>query len=341
MRRSIRLKFIPTLFSILALGLLVVTGCSSNSPTWLTPASTNAAMVTNLFNLIFGVSVVVFVIVEVLLVYSVLRFRRKSNDEMPTQIHGNSRLEIAWTLAPAIVLVIVFAFTLQTLNAIEETPANALKVKVTGYQWWWAAEYPELGVTTASELHVPVNQAVSFTLESKDVIHSFWVPELGGKRDVVPGKVNTTWFRPTKVGTFYGQCAEFCGVAHANMRFAIIVETQEDFNKWVGDQKKDPAAPVSDLAKQGEQEFLKGICIACHTVNGTVAKGVAGPNLTHLSSRKTFAGGTIVLNKDNLKAWLKDPQALKPGNLMEAGKTIPRLTNAQINALAEYLSGLK
>lgn len=336
MRQSITLVFI-----ILALSALNV-GCSPNSPTWLNPASPNATMATNLFNFIFTVAVIVFVVVETLLLYSVLRFRRKNENEMPAQIHGNTKMEIAWTLAPALVLVVVFGFTLQTLTALDEVPPGALQVKVTARQWWWQVEYVEQGVITANEIHLPINQAVNFSLEGVDVIHSFWVPELGGKTDVVPGKINKNTFRPTKLGTFHGQCAEFCGVAHANMRFTVVVESAEDFNKWVADQKKDIAIPASDLAKQGEQEFLKGVCIACHTLNGSaVAKGVTGPNLTHLASRKTFAAGIIELNKDNLKAWLKDPQAVKPGNLMQAGKTIPILTDAQISALVEFLSGLK
>ena len=337
MRQSIKLNLI-----LAAFGAVLLSGCSPTSPTWLNPASPNAAMASSLFNVVFIVSVIVFIIVETLLLYSVIRFRHKSTDGMPTQIHGNTKMEIAWTVAPALVLIVVFAFTLQTLNTLEDTPANALKVKVSAHQWWWQIEYPDQGVITANEIHVPVNQPVSFSLEGNDVIHSFWVPELGGKRDVVPGKVNSTWFRPTKLGTFHGQCAEFCGTAHANMRFTVIVESPEDFNKWVVDQKKDPATATSDLAKQGEQEFLKGVCIACHTLNGSpTAKGITGPNLTHIASRKTFAGGIIDLNKDNLKAWLKDPQAVKPGNLMVGGKTIPNLTDAQISALVEFLSGLK
>ncbi len=335
MHRSNDFKFI--LPAMGALAVLLLAGCSPDSPTWLNPASPNAAKATDLFNLIFLISVATFVLVEGLLLYSVIRFRRKSTDEMPTQIHGNTRLEIAWTVAPALVLLVVFGFTWQTLNELETMPTGGVKVKVVGSQWWWHVEYPDLGVVTANEIHVPVNQPVTFSLEGKDVIHSFWVPELGGKRDLVPGKVNTTWFRPTKIGTFRGACAEFCGSAHANMRFTVVVQSQDDFNKWVAAQKQDAAAPVSDLAKQGEQEFVKGVCVACHTIGGTAAKGTVGPNLTHFAARKTFGGGIIENNTENLKAWLKNPQALKPGNIM----VIPKLTDTQVNALVEYLNGLK
>lgn len=328
-----------SLISSLVLGLLALmnASCSTQSPSPLSPASTNATAISNLFYLIFGIAVAVFVIVESLLLYSVIRFQRKSDDEMPKQVHGNPKLEIAWTLAPAIVLAVVFGVTFQTINSLAEMPKDSLKIKVTGHQWWWQVEYPDLGIVTANEIHLPMGQAASFTVESKDVIHSFWVPELGGKIDMIPGKRNQTWFRPLSPGTFHGQCAEFCGMAHANMRFTVIVERSDQFNAWVGKQQAAAEPPVTDLAKRGQQEFLQGACASCHTVNGTSAKGNVGPDLTHIASRQTFAAGTMEMNTDNLRAWLHDPQAIKPGSLMPNLK----LSADQISVLIAYLEALK
>lgn len=309
-------------------------GCAG-SPSTLLPASSNATSISELFYLIFWIAVVVFVTVEALLLYSVLRFRRKSNDEMPKQIHGDTRLEIAWTLAPAIVLVVVFFFTYQTLTALAEVPRDALPVHITGHQWWWEVEYPTLGVLTANEIHLPVMQSASFSLESKDVIHSFWVPELGGKTDVIPGHANVAWFRPTQTGSFHGQCAEFCGTEHADMRFEVVVQTQDQFNEWVAQQKQKPAP--SDSLTQGMTAFTQLGCVGCHTIDGTIAQGKVGPNLTHIASRQTIGAGVMEMNAVNLRAWITNPQEVKPGNDM------PKLamTADQVNALMNLLQSLK
>jgi cytochrome c oxidase subunit II len=318
------------------LGPLALVGCAG-SPSALSPASQNAAMVTNLFFLLFTVAVVVFIIVESLLFFSVIHFRRKNSDEMPTQIHGNTRLEIIWTAIPAVILAVVFILTWQTLSALAAVPANSLNIKVTGHQWWWQVEYPDLGVVTANEIHLPVGQAAVFSLESKDVIHSFWVPELSGKTDLIPGKTNRLWFRPDKVGTYRGQCAEFCGTSHANMRFSVVVESADQFNTWVAQQKTPSLAPTTDLAKQGLQQFTTTGCQACHTIDGTTALGQAGPNLTHVASRATIAAGMLTYSGQNMHLWIADPQAIKPGAIMPK---LP-LTKEQLDALVAYIETLK
>lgn len=333
LRKTPALKVAVVAVAALVLGMA---GCAP-SPSPLAPASENAAMVSNLFFILFAVAVVVFVIVEFMLFYSLIRFRRKSGDGMPEQIHGNTRFEIAWTVAPALVLAVVFVLTWQTLNALATTPANALNVRVIGHQWWWEIQYPDSGVVTANEIHLPVNQAAYFSLESIDVIHSFWVPELSGKTDLIPGHINHTWFRPDKVGQYHGQCAEFCGTGHANMRFEVIVQTQADFDAWVAAQKAPPATPNTDLAQKGEQTFMAGACIGCHTINGTTAKGQVGPNLTHVASRQTIAGGILNFTSPDLHTWLRDPPAVKPGSLMPN----LNLTPDQIDALVAYLQSLK
>lgn len=322
-------------FFLLGLVAAFFAGCSSESPSSLYPASGNAASISNLFYFIFWIAVAVFVIVEALLLYSVIRFRRKSEDEMPQQIHGNTKLEIAWTLAPAIVLAIVFVLTWQTLNDLANVPKNSLPVRVIAHQWWWEIEYPSLGVFTANEIHLPAMQSASFTVESKDVIHSFWVPELGGKIDVVPGKKNVTWLDPKQTGTFHGQCAEFCGAEHALMRFNVVVESQEQFNSWAAAQKE-KAAP-SDTLTQGMAAFTQLGCMACHTIEGTTAQGKVGPNLTHLASRTSIAAGSLDMNSVNLRAWITNPQAIKPGVSMP---TLP-MTPDQVTALMAMLQSLK
>jgi len=318
------------------LGIMALAGCAP-APSALAPASDHAALIANLFFILFAIAVVVFVVVEALLFYAVMRFRRKKADEIPEQVHGNPKFEIAWTAVPAIVLAIIFVLTWQTLNALAAVPADAVKIQVTGHQWWWQVEYPDLGVVTANEIHLPLNQAAAFTLQAADVIHSFWVPELGGKMDLIPGHSNRMWIRPTQIGAYHGQCAEFCGTSHANMRLAVVVETTEQFNAWVAQQKSPAAAPTTDLAKRGAEEITKAGCQACHTINGTTAQGKVGPNLTHVASRKQIAAGLLDFDADNVRLWISDPPAIKPG------ATMPKLplTPDQLDALAAYLTTLK
>jgi cytochrome c oxidase subunit 2 len=323
----------------LATGLLAhltLAGCAG-APAVLSPASPNAAMVSDLFLFLFAIAAVVFLVVEVLLFYSVIRFRRKKTDGMPTQIYGNPKLEIAWTVIPAIVLAVVFVLTWQTLNSLAAIPPNSLNIKVTGYQWWWQVEYPDLGAITANEIHVPAGQDVLFTLESKDVIHSFWVPELGGKMDMIPGRTNRLWLRPTKVGIYQSQCAEFCGTAHALMRLTVFVEPVDQFNAWVAQQKRPAQPPTIDLAKRGADEITQVGCQGCHAISGTKAQGKIGPDLTHLASRKMIAAGLLTFNDENLHTWISDPSAVKPGTKM------PKLalTQEQIDAISAYLMTLK
>ena len=326
------------------LSTLVLAGCAG-SPTWFQPASGNAALITNLGTAIFAIAIGVFVVVETLLVISVVRFSRKREGE-PAQIEGNTRFEIAWTAAPAIVLAIVFVLSVQTLTQIAYSPStsaggtnpsgNALHVRVIGHQWWWEFQYPDLNITTAGELHVPVNTVVNFDLESVDVIHSFWIPQLAGKTDVIPGHVNHTWFQANTVGDFHGQCAEFCGMEHALMRMEAYVQTPADFQAWVAQQQA-PVAALTGNAAKGEQLFLNGACVACHTLNGTTAQGKVGPNLTHFASRRLFAGASFDIAPISLSNWLANPPSVKPGTQM------PNLglSKSDIDSLVAFLMSLK
>ncbi|MBI4339079.1 MAG: cytochrome c oxidase subunit II [Chloroflexi bacterium] len=318
----------------------------------------------NLFLFIFWMAAFVFVVVEGALVFAVFRFRRRPGQmALPKQTHGNTPLEVTWTILPALVLVVIAVPTITTIFAQAEPPAgDRLEVRVVAHQWWWEFQYPQLGVTTANELHVPINRPATLLLNSDDVIHSFWVPKLTGKTDVIPTRNNTMWFEAEEEGTYYGQCAELCGLAHAQMKFQVIAQSQADFDLWVAGQKAPPAVATA-LAFN-----LKG-CSVCHTVSGPDAEGLQearmdafrawvaaggqgpgrfpGPNLTHFASRDTFAAGLLVRSDENLRRWLRDPEAVKPGNRMKElatayhGTSSQALTEQDIDDLVAYLQGLK
>jgi cytochrome c oxidase subunit 2 len=282
--------------------------------------------------------VVIFVLVEAALIVTVVRFRSRPGAPDPKPVHGNTVLEVAWTVAPAIILAFVAVPTVLTIFKTQaKAPAGALEVKVVGHQWWWEFQYPEFGITTGSELHVPVGRTVSLSLETGDVIHSFWIPAMGGKRDVVPARVNHMWFTPDSVGVFPGQCAEFCGASHANMRMKLFVQTPAEFAAWTAGQQAPPAEPDStSLAGKGKQVYLEVGCVACHTIQG-VSPGVIGPNLTHLASRTSFAGAIFPNDADHLAKWIQNPQAAKAGATM----LNLNLNPDQIAALVAYLQTLK
>jgi cytochrome c oxidase subunit 2 len=213
-------------------------------------------------------------------------------------------------------------------------PASAQHVTVVGHQWWWEARYPDYGFVTANEIHIPAKSApVMLKLESSDVIHSFWAPQLSGKTDLIPGLANTMWIDARQPGIYLGNCAEYCGTQHANMLIRVFAEPTEDFNRWVARQK--PGAAVGD--SPGRQKFESLACVSCHSVRGTAAHGVMGPDLTHLMSRTTIAAGMIVNNVNNLRQWILDPQAMKPGCLMPSMK----LTDEEAGEILSYLQTLK
>jgi len=327
----------------------LLSGCEGASSTML-PVTTSGVVISNLMWIVFGVAAVVFVVVETLLVISILKFRHKQKDplqkaDLPEQVEGNQFFETLWTMAPAIVLAIIFALTVVALQTVINPPqdgstaitnANMLNIRVTGHQWWWQFDYPNLKITTADEFHIPVNTVVMVSVQSADVIHSFWVPQFGGKIDVIPGHLNYTWFKATKTGVYNGQCSEYCGEEHAEMKFLVMVDTPEDYQTWVKSQQALPQDVLGDAAT-GKQIVLTGVCSGCHTIRGTSAVGKIGPDLTHLASRKIFSGGVLENTPDNLKKWLTDPSAVKPGTIM------PKLSLSpdDITSLIAYLETLK
>ncbi|HEU4867907.1 MAG TPA: cytochrome c oxidase subunit II [Actinomycetota bacterium] len=327
----------------LASTLLLSACISADSPmNYLHPEGPRAIQADRLWDVTFAIAAVVFVLVEGGLIFILFKYRegRKGGNVDPKQLHGHTKLELLWTAIPAVILTGIAFMTVPVIFDQARTPEDALEVEVIGHQWWWEYKYDN-GVVTANELHIPVDQPVRLTLKSGDVIHSYWIPKLAGKQDVVPGRVNHMVIEATEPGTYLGQCAEYCGLSHANMRARAIAHEQADFDAWVQEQLADSANEGS--AAEGKELFLTGkfagdqACVSCHAVKGTEAAGIIGPNLTHLASRDRFAGEMFELNEENLKLWLKDPPERKPGSLMpDLG-----LTDDQIDDLTAYLLSLE
>ena len=319
--------------------LLTLAACAENAPQdFLEPEGPVARRIDDLQNPVFLVAGVVFLLVEGLIVFAVIRFRDRPGRAEPQQVHGNTRLEVGWTLLPALILFVIAVPTIKTIFDLSNTDAQALKVTVTGHQFWWEYRYEESGVVSANELVMPTGRPVELTLESVDVIHSYWVPKLAGKTDVIPGRTNRMSFEAEKPGRYQGQCTEFCGLSHANMRNIAVAMTPADFDRWVADQKRPAATPSNgSLAADGLQVFNGRGCAGCHRVEG-VSEGNIGPNLTHFATRETFAGSMFRNNPDDLRTWLRDPQGVKPGNLMK----IPGapLSSDEIGKLIAYLETL-
>jgi cytochrome c oxidase subunit 2 len=317
--------------------VLLVTGCSGDMES-LNPVTDKGEDINRLFDLSFILSFIVMGLVFALLVYSLLRFRGPGE---PSEREGNTRLEIFWTSVPALLLVVLFIFTLRTMIDVDAGPeddSDVLNVNVVGNQWWWSFEYPDLGITTANELHLPVGRPIELSLTGKDVIHSFWVPEIGWKFDTIPGKTNTMRFTINEAGTFDGACTEFCGVQHAWMRISVVAEDADTFATWSESRAAPASEPSSQLARDGKATFLSLSCATCHTIQGVNDSNEVGPDLTHLGSRSTLGAGVIENNEANLRAWILDPHAIKPGVLMPAFTT---LSDDEIDSLVEYLKGLK
>jgi cytochrome c oxidase subunit 2 len=302
------------------------------------PVSPVSTTIRDLFMLVFGVIGIIFVVTEGALVWSMIRFRSKGDETTePPQIYGSNPIELAWTVIPILIVFVLFLVTTRTIYSLDlqEPPEGALRVKVTGHQWWWEFEYEDLDITTAGELHVPKGVPVFVELRSFDVIHSFWVPRLSGKIDAIPNRENHLWFQADEVGTWYGQCAEFCGTQHAKMLIRVISEDKEDFEAWVTNQQLDAVEVPSALS--GKETFLSLACVNCHNVDGVMLQGGFAPNLTHLMSRETIASGAAENTPENLRKWLRNPNSIKDGCLMPN----MMLSEEQIELLVGYLTTLK
>ena len=307
------------------------------------PASTPAKLVAHLSAFVLGVTGIIFVVVFTLLTYSIIKFRGRAGDagREPAQVYGSTQIELAWTIIPILIVVVLFLATARVIHAVQDAPQppGAIEVTAIGHQYWWEFRYPKLGVVTANELHIPVSDPANstptfLTLLSADTDHSFWIPELAGKTDLIPNHPNKMWVDPQRTGIFLGQCAQYCGVQHAKMLLRVSVDTPEDFAAWVRGQQR-PAVQDESVAA-GKRVFESTACINCHAVGSTPANGRFGPDLTHLMSRATIASGAAPNTPENLRLWIQDPNKIKPGSLMPA----MQLSDADLDAVVSYMESL-
>ena len=357
MNGSDRLRRLASYAFFGALAIAAVACNEAHPNTTLVPHSDFGREIDFLWDRLLLLGTIVFVLVEGALIFIVIKYRRRENQQTPPQTHGSTKLEITWTLIPAVILVFIAVPTVRTIFITQAQAApGSLNIDVTGHQWWWEFRYPEYGVTTANEIYLPVGRTVNFRLRSADVIHSFWTPQLGGKRDVIPNRTNYLWYTPdssTASSVWNGFCAEYCGASHANMRFRVFTVTPQQFASWIAGEKMParfgavgPAAPAGYIfprqqipdyavphapipsgleftpgltgnAQRGLQVFSGAACIGCHSVAGNpAAMGTLGPNLTHIGSRSTIAAGRFPNAAAYLALWIKNARAMKPEVLM-------------------------
>ena len=364
------------IFGLLAALFLLTAACSQGFQSTWDPIGPVAEKQLQLFNVLLWTMVAVFVLVEGALIYIVIRYRRRPGQPRPPQIHGHTALEVTWTIIPTALILGLGIWSVFTLFELDQPPTDQgdiLEVTVVGHQWYFEFEYPDADgngkrITTANELKIPVDRPVNFTLESDDVLHSFWVPKLGGKVDVVPTRQNTLWLMADSdlieqplPATYYGQCAELCGIAHAQMRFRVTVMTEEDYQDWVRDYS--PPTALTPVSQQGQTLFAIH-CSLCHSIDGPELESVAqarldqfltgaenaavpGPNLTDLRTRQTLGAGITDLTVENLRSWIKNPEEIKPGNYMYSNALLyddggdANLTDTEIDAIIEYLLNLR
>jgi cytochrome c oxidase subunit 2 len=329
---------------LLTVGRHVPAVGGGNVPSIFSPASGHAKSLQDLSFFVFALTGTIFTVVFGLLANALVRYRRSSKDSLrePPQVYGSSRIELAWTVVPVLIVVVLFLTTARVIHAVQDAPrpANALDVTVVGHQFWWEFRYPSLGIVTANEMHVPVSDPAHprptyLKLLSADTDHSFWVPELGGKTDLIPNRVNQTWIDPHRAGLFLGQCAQYCGTQHGKMLLRVVVDSPEDFDAWARAQRQ--PAVRDEQAAAGRRVFETTACINCHAIGDTVATGRYGPDLTHLMSRSTIASGAADNTGENLRRWLENPDSIKPGSLMPAMK----LADGDLEALVAYMQTLR
>lgn len=334
LRRPLRIALVG--FAAVSMALLL--GGCGGSPSTLDAAGPKGADIATLWWVLFVISVIVCVVVFALLMYAV--FRRRS-ERTPNEDRGTDRATlviVGGAIIPAVILVGVFGFVLYTMNVTASpSRASVLTIQVIGHRWWFEIRYPASHVTTANELHVPVGRPVTLQLTSADVIHSFWVPQIQQKTDMIPGRINSTWFQVSKAGVYRGECAEFCGIEHGLMDFEVVGDPPARFQQWLAHQAQPAPRPVTALALQGEQVFLGSACVYCHALMGTNASGRIGPDLTHLASRLTIGAGVLPNSIGNLAGWIANSQRIKPGNAMPP----MALDSGDLQALLTYLETLK
>lgn len=329
--------------------LAFATGCRGSHHA-LNPAGQSATQISNLWWFFFLVTATVYLLVLIFLVAALLRFGsppgwRGDKQLVVPQDKRERRISIGIGVAVGATILLLFVLLIADVYAGTSLhslgSAEPLSIKLTGHQWWWDVQYnfpvPSNIVTTANEIHIPVGKPVQFQLQSYDVIHSFWVPNLTGKKDLIPGHPTALWLQADRTGTFFGQCAEFCGYQHAHMRLVVVAESSEEFDQWLQQQRQSPPPPATDRQKRGQEIFLSGPCVMCHKVQGTIAGARLGPDLTHFASRQILAAGRLKNNRGNLGGWILDPQHLKPGVHMPQNQ----FESEDFHALLDYLETLK
>jgi cytochrome c oxidase subunit 2 len=311
------------------------------------PAATPAHSIFGLSMLVLSVTLAIFLFVAGLLLYVLIRYRQRPSDSErePAQVYGSDQIELSWTVIPILIVVMLFLTTTRVILDTQAAPkpSGALDVTVIGHQFWWEYRYPKLGVVTANELHVPVSNSAKPTptylaLSSADTDHSFWVPRLAGKTDLIPNRLNTMWIDPEEPGLYLGQCAQYCGTQHAKMLLRVYAQSPEDFAAWIKQQQRPAEQDLSanPAAAEGRTVFMHSACINCHTIAGTVATGRYGPDLTHVASRDTIASGPVKNTAENLRQWIADPNSMKPGVLMPS----MHLNDHDLDAITAYLTTL-
>jgi cytochrome c oxidase subunit II len=318
-----------------------------STPSTFAPASSPAHEIYTLSQFILIITGAIFLVVGGLLAFVIVKFRARKSDvgHEPAQIYGSTQVELAWTVIPVLIVIVLFLTTARIIFDIQDAPKpqTALDVTVVGHQFWWEFRYPKLGIVTANELHLPIStpsapKRAYLQLLSADVDHSFWVPQLGGKTDLIPNHPNAMWIDPQKTGLYLGQCAQFCGIEHAKMLLRVYVDTPNQFDAWVKVQQQPGAQPDAQNAvvAAGRHVFNTEACVNCHTIAGTAAKGTFGPDLTHLMSRTTIAAGVAANTSDNLRAWIRDPNTFKRGALMPS----MQLSDQETDEVVAYLTTL-
>lgn len=340
--RDISVKL--SLLKALAVLFFLAPSCLAQSPTFssptniFAPASTPAKSIFGVSMFVLVITGVIFVVVGSLLAYAVVKFRKRADDDSrePAQVYGSNQVEMAWTVIPVLIVVVLFMATARVIANVQNgVPPNHIEVTVVGHQFWWEYRYPGLKVVTANELHVPAGTPTELKLLSADTDHSFWVPRLAGKTDLIPNHPNAMWIDPQEPGLYLGQCAQYCGTQHAKMLLRVYVQSRAEFDHWI--QQQSQPALSSDAAAEGRRIFEATACVNCHVISGTSAQGRFGPDLTHLMSRDTIAAGIVANTHENLRSWIQDPSRFKPGSLMPAME----LNEHDLNAVTAYLETLR
>jgi cytochrome c oxidase subunit 2 len=323
---------------VLAVAAALTGACSGEPPSALDPKGSGAERIAGLTYLLLWISAVVFVVVTAGLVLSVLRGRRKSEDVDKREVRwGGPFILVSGGIIPALVLAGVFTISVRDQALLSKAADDAvITIDVVGHLWWWEARYPN-GAVTANEIHIPTGETVRLRLTTDDVIHSFWVPQLQAKTDMINGHVNYMWLDADEPGRYRGQCAEFCGLEHAKMLFYVVAEPRPAFDEWVANEALDVAAPFTPAAEDGETVFLEESCSGCHAIRGTAANETLGPDLTHLATRRTLAAGVLPNTRSKLAELILHPQSVKPGITMPPTS----LSESELDELLDYLEELR